>query len=204
MNNGSVLSRGVVAGFLLVVVSVGFPPPATRPGCGEFQVGERLRTIIPTLSCRSSTPPVRAGGHLAGPRPGLRLAGSTPVLYPAVLVVSCLDNWASTVRSPAELHQPGSLARRWSSRSRRIISRPSTAVRAEQRLGPFCPSPGQGRPPRLREQRHALQHRLQPDYQHRRWHGDAADLALGVDQLWRPGLGCRRGHDLPGPAPLAR
>ena len=37
MNNGSVLSLGVVAGFLLVVVSLAFPPPARAAWVNGYQ-----------------------------------------------------------------------------------------------------------------------------------------------------------------------
>jgi len=62
MNNGSVLSCGVVAGFLLVVVSLAFPPPARAAWVngGNFQVGTALRTITPptiapTWTCSQGT-----------------------------------------------------------------------------------------------------------------------------------------------------
>ncbi len=53
MNNGSVLSIGVVAGFLLVVVSLAFPPPARAAWVpwvtgNQFTVGSQLNQITPT------------------------------------------------------------------------------------------------------------------------------------------------------------
>src|SRR5215831_20703576 len=102
MNNGSVLSVGVVAGFLLVVVSLAFPPPARAAWVNgtQFQVGGQLRQITPNNTGTSFANPscdttgsAKAGTSLAlvpSLLQGLQLFGVDPVVNPLVLVVSCL------------------------------------------------------------------------------------------------------------------
>jgi hypothetical protein len=106
MNNGSVLSVGVVAGFLLVVVSLAFPPLARAAWVNntatQFQVGGQLRQIIPNNTGTSFVTPAcsTSGGANGGTSlalvpsvsQGLTLPGVVdPVLNPLVLAVSCLD-----------------------------------------------------------------------------------------------------------------
>ena len=194
MNNGSVLSVGVVAGFLLVVVSLAFPPPARAAwvnGSGtQFQVGGKLTEIVPTLV--STAPGIANSPALVAPAcgsqggtslalvRGSKLAGVDPVLYPIVLVVSCLDNGKRHHPEPVELHQPDCVHRGRDQRRRRYGSQADHdhdrrgRGRAEQRLGAPRPPAGQGRSSRLWVGRHSLQHRLQPDQQRDRRHGDAA------------------------------
>src|SRR5215475_10790576 len=105
MNNGSVLSVGVVAGFLLVVVSLAFPPPAraawVNSTATQFQVGGQLSQITPNntgtsfVSPACSTSGSAKGGTSLALVPtllqGLKLSGVDPVLDPLVLALSCLD-----------------------------------------------------------------------------------------------------------------
>src|SRR5262245_41063983 len=115
MNNGSVLSCGAVVGFLLVVVSLAFPPPAraawVNSTATQFQVGGKLAEIVPTLVstapgiATSPTYPAlvnptcgsQGGTSLALVR-GSKLAGVNSLWYPIVLVVSCLDSNATVGR----------------------------------------------------------------------------------------------------------
>src|SRR5437016_1046339 len=99
MNNGSVLSCGAAVGFLLVVVSLAFPPPAhaawtpwvdsTRT---RFIVGSQLNQITPTAAGTTFADPTcgSQGGTSLAIVAGRKLAGVDPVLNPLVLVVSCL------------------------------------------------------------------------------------------------------------------
>src|SRR5262245_16295617 len=113
MNNGSVLSCGAAIGFLLVVVSLAFPPPAraawVNSTATQFQVGGKLTEIVPTAAGTSFVDPTcdnQGGTSLALVR-GVKLAGVDPVRFPIVLVVSCLDNGGSaTVRSRLNFINP--------------------------------------------------------------------------------------------------
>jgi hypothetical protein len=116
MSRTRVLSVGVMVGFLLVVASSAFPPPApavwvdsTGP---QFQVGGKLTEIVPTAAGTSVLEPTcgpQGGTSLALVR-GSKLAGVDPVLYPIVLVVSCLDNGGSaTTRSRLNFINPVSV-----------------------------------------------------------------------------------------------
>jgi hypothetical protein len=98
MNNGSVLSRGAVIGFLLGLAWATSPPPASAA------VGDALGTITPTAAGTTFVDPTcgNQGGTSLALVPGRKLAGVDPVLHPLVLVVSCLDNGASTI--PARLN----------------------------------------------------------------------------------------------------
>src|SRR6266566_115061 len=93
MHNGSVLSVGVVAGFLLVVVSLAFPPPARAAwvnSATQFQVGGKLAEIVPQLV--STAPGIANSPALVDPTcgsqggtslalvRGSKLAGVDPVL----------------------------------------------------------------------------------------------------------------------------
>src|SRR5215831_18271056 len=121
MNNGSVLSCGAAVGFLLVVVSLAFPPPAraawVNSTATQFQVGGKLAEIVPKLV--STAPGIANSPALVDPTCGTqggtslalvrgsKLAGVDPVLYPIVLVVSCLDNGGSaTIRSRLNFINP--------------------------------------------------------------------------------------------------
>src|SRR5215471_7114903 len=125
MNNGSVLSCGVVAGFLLVVVSLAFPPPAraawVNSAATQFQVGGKLAEFVPTLV--STAPGIANSPALVDPTcgsqggtslalvRGSKLAGVDPVLYPIVLVVSCLDNGGgATTRSRLNFINPSAFS----------------------------------------------------------------------------------------------
>jgi hypothetical protein len=98
VNNGSVLSVGVVAGFLLVVVSLSFPPPARAAWVNstgtQFQVGGQLAAITPNNVGTLFVDPscgLEGGTSLAIVQ-GLKLDGVDPLLHPVALVVSCLDS----------------------------------------------------------------------------------------------------------------
>src|SRR5215470_19907927 len=114
-------SIGVAVGFLLAVISIAFPSPArgawVNANATQFQVGGKLTEIVPTLV--STAPGIANSPALVDPTcgsqggtslalvRGVKLAGVDPVLYPIVLVVSCLDNGASaTVRSRLNFINP--------------------------------------------------------------------------------------------------
>src|SRR5713101_5253408 len=102
-------SIGVAVGFLLAAISGALPSPAraawVNPSTGQFQVGGKLAEIVPTLV--STAPGIANSPALVDPTcgsqggtslalvRGSKLAGVDPVLYPIVLVVSCLDNGGS-------------------------------------------------------------------------------------------------------------
>jgi len=119
---------GVTLGFLLAMISCALPSPSraawVNSSATQFQVGGKLAEIVPTLvstapgianspalvdpTCpiilQGNTPLV--GTSLALVR-GSKLAGVDPVLYPVVLVVSCLDNSGSaTIRSRLNFINP--------------------------------------------------------------------------------------------------
>jgi hypothetical protein len=110
MNNGRVLSCGAAVGFLLVVVSLAFPPPARAAWVNstgtQFQVGGQLGQIIPNSTGTSfinpacnTTGSAKGGTSLAlvpSLLQGLKLSGVDPVLNPLVLAVSCLDTNTTT------------------------------------------------------------------------------------------------------------
>jgi hypothetical protein len=116
-------SIGVAVGFLLAVISGAFPSPAraawVNSNATQFQVGGKLAEIVPTLVSTApgiANPPTaplvdptcgsQGGTSLAIVR-GSKLAGVDPVLYPIVLVVSCLDNGGSaTTRSRLNFINP--------------------------------------------------------------------------------------------------
>src|SRR6266852_4057581 len=119
-----ILSIGVAVGFLLAVISGAFPSPAraawVNSNATQFQVGGKLAEIVPTLVSTApgiATSPAfpalvdptcgsQGGTSLALVR-GSKLAGVDPVLYPIVLVVSCLDNGGSaTTRSRLNFINP--------------------------------------------------------------------------------------------------
>src|SRR6266436_997813 len=112
---------GVTLGFLLAAISLAFPPPAraawVNSTATQFQVGGKLAEIVPTLV--STAPGIANSPALVDPTCGSQggtslalvrgsnLAGVDPVLYPIVLVVSCLDNGGSaTIRSRLNFINP--------------------------------------------------------------------------------------------------
>src|SRR5215813_13746999 len=105
----AVLRRLAVVTFLLAMTAAAFPLRAnaawvTSDG-SQFQVGGKLAEIVPTLVSTApgiaNSPPLvdptcgNQGGTSLGIVRGVKLAGVDPVLYPVVLVVSCLDNGGS-------------------------------------------------------------------------------------------------------------
>src|SRR5262249_48595562 len=115
MRSPGVRSVVVVAvSCLLVGLALGFSPTAhaawVNSNASQFQVGGKLAEIVPTLVSTApgiaNTPPLvsptcgnQGGTSLALVR-GSKLSGVDPVLYPVVVVVSCLDNGgAATIRS---------------------------------------------------------------------------------------------------------
>src|SRR6185369_370790 len=115
------LRIGVAVGFLLAAISCALPSPAraawVNSTATQFQVGGKLAEIVPTLVSTApgivNTPALvnptcgsQGGTSLALVR-GSKLAGVDPVLYPIVLVVSCLDNGGSaTTRSRLNFINP--------------------------------------------------------------------------------------------------
>jgi hypothetical protein len=97
MSSTRALSVAVSVGFLLVVSSA-FPPPVRAAWVNsagtQFQVGGQLTQIIPTAAGTSFVDPScgSQGGTSLALVQGLKLAGVDPILYPAALVVSCLDS----------------------------------------------------------------------------------------------------------------
>src|SRR5215467_7549865 len=100
---------GVSLGFLCLIVFGVFPAPArgawVNSTATQFQVGGKLAEIVPTLvstapgianspALVNPTCGVQGGTSLALVR-GSKLLGVDPVLYPVVLVVSCLDSNAT-------------------------------------------------------------------------------------------------------------
>src|SRR5215831_13855985 len=98
----------VIFVFLLLMISCASPSPSSaawvNSTASQFQVGGKLAEITPTLVSTApgiSNPPspnqlvnptcLVGGTSLALVR-GSKLAGVDPVLYPVVLVVSCLDS----------------------------------------------------------------------------------------------------------------
>ena len=113
---------GVTLGFLLAMISCALPSPSraawVNSTATQFQVGGKLAEIVPTLV--STAPGIANSPALVDPTcgsqggtslalvRGSKLAGVDPVLYPIVLVVSCLDNGGSaTVRSRLNFINPG-------------------------------------------------------------------------------------------------
>ncbi len=116
-----ILSIGVTLGLLLAMILCALPSPSraawVNSTTNQFQVGGKLTEIVPTLV---STAPgianspalvdptcgVQGGTSLALVR-GRKLAGVDPVVYPIVLVVSCLDNGGNaTIRSRLNFINP--------------------------------------------------------------------------------------------------
>ncbi len=115
---------GVTLGFLLAMLSCALPSPSraawVNPTATQFQVGGKLAEIVPTLvltapgianspalvdpTC-SSQGTSQGGTSLALVR-GSKLLGVDPVLYPIVLVVSCLDGGSATIRSRLNFINP--------------------------------------------------------------------------------------------------
>src|SRR6185436_20057201 len=115
------LRIGVAVGFLLAAISCALPSPAraawVNSSATQFQVGGKLAEVVPTLvltapgianlpALVNPTCGSQGGTSLALVR-GSKLAGVDPVLYPIVLVVSCLDNGGSaTTRSRLNFINP--------------------------------------------------------------------------------------------------
>jgi hypothetical protein len=114
----------VALGFLLAAIACVSPSPShaawVNSTAAQFQVGGKLAEIVPTLNsaapgiATSPTYPAlvdptcgsQGGTSLALVR-GRKLAGVDPVLYPVVLVVSCLDNGGSAaIRSRLNFINP--------------------------------------------------------------------------------------------------
>src|SRR5215469_2587398 len=113
-------SIAVTLGFLLAI-SWALPSPSraawVNSTATQFQVGGKLAEIVPTLV--SNAPGIANSPALVDPTcgsqggtslalvRGSKLAGVDPVLYPIVLVVSCLDNGgAATTRSRLNFINP--------------------------------------------------------------------------------------------------
>jgi len=110
----------VTLGFLLAMISCASPSPSraawVNPTASQFQVGGKLAEIVPTLV--STAPGIANSSALVNPTcgsqggtslalvRGSKLAGVDPVLYPVVLVVSCLDNGGATTRSRLNFINP--------------------------------------------------------------------------------------------------
>src|SRR5258708_3433910 len=112
---------GVTLGFLLAMISCALPSPSpaawVNATATQFQVGGKLAEIVPTLV--STAPGIANSPALVDPTcgsqggtslalvRGSKLAGVDPVLYPIVLVLSCLDNGGSaTTRSRLNFINP--------------------------------------------------------------------------------------------------
>src|SRR5215470_4935270 len=108
MGRRALLGR-VIFVFLLVMISWALPSPSraawVNSTATQFQVGGKLAEIVPTLvstapgianspALVNPTCGVQGGTSLALVR-GSKLLGVDPVLYPVVLVVSCLDSNAT-------------------------------------------------------------------------------------------------------------
>ena len=112
---------GVTLGFLLAMISCALPSPSraawVNSSATQFQVGGKLAEIVPTLVSTPAipnSPPLvnptcsQGGTSLALVR-GSKLAGVDPVLFPIVLVVSCIDSNA-TVGSRLNFINPSQVA----------------------------------------------------------------------------------------------
>src|SRR5262245_47398671 len=108
-------------GLLLVTIACTWPSPShaawVNSDASQFQVGGKIAEIVPTLVTTApgiaNSPPLvdptcgSQGGTSLALVKGSKLAGVDPVLYPIVLVVSCLDNGGSaTVRSRLNFINP--------------------------------------------------------------------------------------------------
>src|SRR5215475_4713884 len=118
----SIRVYGVAVVVSLVLGALGTPPHLARaawvnPSATQFQVGGKLAEIVPKLV--STAPGIANSPALVDPTCGTqggtslalvrgsKLAGVDPVLYPIVLVVSCLDNGGSaTIRSRLNFINP--------------------------------------------------------------------------------------------------
>jgi hypothetical protein len=107
---------GVSIAFLCVMVSGFLPGPARAAWVNgtatQFQVGGKITEIVPTAAGTSFVDPTcgsQGGTSLALVR-GSKLAGVDPVVFPVVLVVSCLDNGGTaTTRSRLNFINPVNL-----------------------------------------------------------------------------------------------
>jgi len=116
-----ILSIGVTLGFLLVMISCALPSPSraawVNSTATQFQVGGKLAEFVPKLV--STAPGIANSPALVDPTcgnqggtslalvRGSKLSGVDPVLYPIVVVVSCLDNGgAATIRSRLNFINP--------------------------------------------------------------------------------------------------
>src|SRR6185369_151119 len=108
-------------GFLVATIACALPSPAraawVNSAATQFQVGGKLAEIVPVLV--STAPGIANSPALVNPTCGTqggtslalvrgsKLAGVDPVLYPVVLVVSCLDNGGgATTRSRLSFINP--------------------------------------------------------------------------------------------------
>src|SRR5215468_261466 len=111
----------VTLGFLLAMISCALPSPSraawVNSATAQFQVGGKLTEIVPTVV--STAPGIQTSPALVDPTcgnqggtslalvRGSKLAGVDPILYPVVVVVSCLDNGGSaTIRSRLNFINP--------------------------------------------------------------------------------------------------
>jgi hypothetical protein len=111
MNAGTrFLERVAVATFVLAVTATTFVSRADAAwvNAGSFQVGGKITEIVPTAATGFVDPTCgsQGGTSLAVVR-GSKLAGVDPILFPIVLVVSCLDNGGNAaVRSRLNFINP--------------------------------------------------------------------------------------------------
>src|SRR5262249_673586 len=118
MGRRALLGR-VILVFLLAMISCGLPSPSSaawvNSDAAQCQVGGKLAEIPPRVDLTAPgipspnqlvNPTCLAGGSSLALVRGSKLAGVDPVLYPVVLVVSCLDSGSARMLnfiSPAEV-----------------------------------------------------------------------------------------------------
>ena len=140
----SIQRIGIALGFLSAAIVCALPSPSSAAWVNgaQFQVGGKLAEIVPTLLPTApgitNPPPLvnpacgtQGGTSLALVR-GSKLAGVDPVLYPVVLVVSCLDNGSPATRSLLHFINPigtfapaGVVVKQLSTRINGVVAAPS-------------------------------------------------------------------------------
>jgi hypothetical protein len=140
----SIQRIGLALGFLSAAIVCAVPSPSSAAWVNgaQFQVGGKLAEIVPTLLPTApgiTNPPpavnpacgTQGGTSLALVR-GSKLAGVDPVLYPVVLVVSCLDNGNPATRSLLHFINPigtfapaGVVVKQISTRINGVVAAPS-------------------------------------------------------------------------------